>query len=187
MTNKSQIASGPNVLEGTPTSVSKTATKLLQNVKVTIKASTKVGETAKLPDGRTELTLSSGEKVITDLYLPTVGLQPNSSYVPAGLVNGNGFVVVDEFLRVKGAAGVWAVGDVSAIQRPQYTNTETQSAQVAKNIGLVLKGAQPVKYKVTEKGESSNPFRSLSLVLTLVKICLLFLLAGRRGLDIWGI
>jgi len=31
-------------------------------------------------------------------------------------------------------------------------NTEKQSIHVAKNIALVLKGAQPLKYKVDEKG-----------------------------------
>ena len=112
---------------------------------------------AKMPDGRTELTLSSGEKITTDLYLPTVDLVPNSSYVPHSLVNSAGFVMVDEFLRVKGKTDVWAVGDVADIQRPQYMNTEKQSVHLAKNIALVLKGAQPVKYKVEEKGKFPSP------------------------------
>jgi len=74
----SQIASGPVVLEGTPASLSKTATKQLGNLQVKIKTSTKVSGTAKTPDGKTEITLSNGEKIITDLYIPTMGLTPNS-------------------------------------------------------------------------------------------------------------
>jgi NADH dehydrogenase FAD-containing subunit len=110
-----QIASGAHVLEGTPASVTKVATKQLSNLNVTIKTSTKVMGSAKMPDGRTELTLSGGEKVIADLYIPTMGVIPNSAYVPGTFVNNSGFVKVDEFLRVKGATDVWALGDVSQI------------------------------------------------------------------------
>ncbi|TVY81370.1 Oxidoreductase ptaL [Lachnellula suecica] len=175
------IASGAQILEGTPASVTKTATKQLLGLNVTIKASTKVSGSAKMPDGRTELTLSSGEKVVTDLYLPTVGLVPNSSYLPSSLVNSFGFVQVDEFLKVKGAKDVWAVGgeithilptpdsgtfrEICSVlkhasapsEEAQYVNTEKQSIHVAKNIGLVLKGAQPVKYKVDEKDMLAVP------------------------------
>ena len=105
-----------------------------------------------MPDGRTELTLSDGQKIVTDLYIPTTGLTPNSSYVPQNLLNANGFVVVDEFLRVKGAADVWAVGDVSSAQRPQYINTQKQAAHVAKNIGLLMKGKELVRYSTDGGG-----------------------------------
>lgn len=142
------ITSGAVVLEGTPASVSKTAANMLKNVNVALKLSTKVVGDAKLPDGRTELTLSSGEKITTDLYLPTTGLVPNSSYVPAEFLNTNGFVVVDEFLQVKGVKDVWAAGDISSIQRPQLVNTGKQSEHVAKNIILGIKGQNLAAYKV---------------------------------------
>lgn len=141
------IASGDHVLEGTPASVSKAATKLLKNVNVDLKLSTKVVGDARLPDGRTELTLSSGEKITTDLYLPTTGLVPNSSFVPAEFLNTNGFVVVDENLRVKGATDIWAAGDISSVQRPQLINTVKQAEHVAKNITLTIKSQPLVAYK----------------------------------------
>jgi len=147
-----QISSGATILEGTPESVSKTAIKQLQTLKVTIKLETKILGSAKMPDGRTELTLSDGQKITTDLYIPTVGVVPNSSYVPSNLLNSKGFVVVDEFLQVKGVKDVWAVGDISAVQRPQYVNTDKQSAHVAKNIGLLMQGRELAAYKVAEKG-----------------------------------
>lgn len=145
------IASGATILEGTPASVSKTATKQLQAVKVNIKLSTKIRGSAKTPDGREELTLSDGSKMKTDLYIPTMGLVPNSTYIPAKLLNSSGFVNVDEYLRVKDVEDVWAVGDVSAVERPQYVNTEKQSVHVAKNITLLLSNKQPVIYKVDPK------------------------------------
>ncbi|KUJ17524.1 FAD/NAD(P)-binding domain-containing protein [Mollisia scopiformis] len=142
------IASGDHVLEGTPASVSKTATNLLKKVNVNLTLSTKVVGDAKMPDGRTELTLSSGQKITTDLYLPTIGLVPNSSYVPADLLNSNGFVVVDNNLSVKGATDVWAVGDVSSIQRAQIVNATKQADHAAKNIDLAIKGQPLLPYKV---------------------------------------
>ena len=90
-----------------------------------------------------------------DVYLPLIGLNPNSSYIPKTLLNPKGFVVVDEYLRVKGAEGLWAVGDISAIQKPMYMNTEAQSVHLAKNIGLVLQKKQPLPYAIATKGNVS--------------------------------
>ncbi|TEY71788.1 hypothetical protein BOTCAL_0086g00060 [Botryotinia calthae] len=151
------IASGPVVLEGTPASVSKTATKQLENLQVKIKISTKVSGTAKTPDGKTEITLSNGKKIITDLYIPTMGLIPNSSFIPEKYLNPAGFAIVDQFLRLKGAENVWVVGDVSAVERPQYVNTDKQSTHVAKNIALILKNSEPLGYKVADKNMMAVP------------------------------
>ncbi len=119
---------------------------------MTIRASTKIIGSATTPDGKTELTLSDGQKITADLYLPTVGVIPNSSYVPSTLLNQNGFVIVDEFLRVKGVKDIWAVGDISAVQRPQFINTDAQSTHVAKNIGLGHKKMALLPYKTNSKG-----------------------------------
>jgi apoptosis-inducing factor 2 len=134
----------------------KVANSHLVGLKVNIKFDTKVDGSVKLPSGKTELSLSDGQKITTDLYIPTSGLIPNSSYIPSEFLNTNGFVVVDEFLRVKGAENAWAVGDVSATERPQYILTEKQSAHVAKNIVSALGGASPTPYKVDEKGMISR-------------------------------
>lgn len=63
---------------------------------------------------------------------------------------------MDQFLRLKGTKDIWVVGDVSAVERPQYVNAEKQSVHVAKNIGLVLKASEPLSYKVGDKGELSK-------------------------------
>jgi len=115
-----------------------------------------------LPSGQTELTLSGGSKMTIDVYLPLIGLKPNSSYIPETLLNPKGFVIVDKYLRVKGAEGLWAVGDISAIQRPQYMNTEAQSVHLAKNIGLVLQKKQPLPYAIGGKGKSPLFYAAVS-------------------------
>jgi NADH dehydrogenase FAD-containing subunit len=88
-----------------------------------------------------------------DVYLPTTGVVPNSAYIPHSLLDQNGFVLVDEFLQVKGTTDAWAVGDISSVQRPQYMNTEKQSNHVVKNIGASLKGQALAKYATGGGGE----------------------------------
>lgn len=88
-----------------------------------------------------------------DVYLPTTGLVPNSQYLPIEMLNKDGFVVVDENLNVQGTKEIFAVGDVSAVQRAQYVNTDKQSVHVVKNIGLFLTEKPLVKYAVGGAGE----------------------------------
>ncbi|KAM5348171.1 hypothetical protein ACJ41O_007995 [Fusarium nematophilum] len=118
----------------------------LRRLGVDIRVGMRAGETTELPDGRTRVTLSDGDTVVTDLYLPTMGLRPNTGFLPRGWLNEHGYVDADGELRVKAAEGVWAVGDVVSKPRAAFTVTEAQAAGVAKNIDLALKGkpAQPV-------------------------------------------
>jgi NADH dehydrogenase FAD-containing subunit len=127
--------------------VSKTATKDLQNLKVDIKLQTKAMGSAQMPNGRQELTLSGGEKLITDMYIPTFGLIPNSSYIPTKFLHANGSVTVDEYLEFKGAGAVWAIGDVSDVEQSQFISCDRQSAYLAKNITFILSNNTPLPYK----------------------------------------
>lgn len=82
----------------------------------------------------------------TDLYLPTVGLIPNTSYIKPALLSPRGYVSPDEYLRVKNVQDVWAVGDISDIQTATSLHTDAQSTHLVKNLGLVLSGKQPLPY-----------------------------------------
>lgn len=80
---------------------------------------TKITSTQKLESGQTELTLSSGEKKVVDLYLSTVGLIQNTEFVPKELLNEKAEVVVDEFFKVTGAEDIWAAGDAASTEPNQ--------------------------------------------------------------------
>ena len=149
ITDALQIASWPTVLEESPASVSKFAIKGLQNLKIDVKLQTKVASLAQTLDHRQQLTLLSGVKLITDLYIPTFGLIPNSSYIPSKFLNGNGYVMVDEYLKVKGTKDVWAIGDVSDVEYSQFIWCDKQSAHLAKSLTLILSNKAPLPYKVT--------------------------------------
>ncbi|KAK0261268.1 hypothetical protein LTR35_017891 [Friedmanniomyces endolithicus] len=142
------IAAGSTVLDDAPASISAYSLKALKNLNVDLKMKAKVTGTVRLPNGRKELTLSSGDKLTTDMYVPTFGLMPNSSYVPKDYLDKNGSVKVDEFLRVKGAKDAWAIGDVSNVESWQFITCDRQSTRLAKNMISMINNKPPVPYKV---------------------------------------
>lgn len=141
-----QIAGGVTVLDDCPENVLKVAVKDLDKVGVNVKLQTKVTGTAQLPNGQQEVTLSNGEKLVADMYIPTFGLVPNSSYIPSQFLNADGFVKVDQYLRVKDTEDVWALGDVCDIERPQFANLEYQAAYLSKAMPSILINKKPEPY-----------------------------------------
>lgn len=144
-----------------------------------VKLQTRVTQAARLPNGQQEITLSSGHTLVTDVYVPTFGLVPNSSYVPSQLRNVNGSIAVDEYLQVKGANSVWAIGDVADIEPAQFIVTDKQSLHLVKNITAVLNNQPPLPYKVAGSRKLS-PISALELELGIS----LIYLAGFMGLQI---
>ncbi|OBT54308.1 hypothetical protein VE04_05937 [Pseudogymnoascus sp. 24MN13] len=136
------LGSGSTVLEGSPASVSKISTNSLEKLNVDIRLQTKMTSSIQKPDGRQELVLSSGERLSTDLTIPTFGLVPNTSYVPEKFLNTQGYVVVDEYLNVKNAKSVWAIGDVCDTEYSQFLSCDRQSTYVAKAISSILSDAK---------------------------------------------
>ncbi|KAF7532224.1 hypothetical protein G7054_g8129 [Neopestalotiopsis clavispora] len=119
----------------------------LKKLDVTVRTNARIESTAALPDGKTEVTLQNGEKIVTDLYLPTMGMAPNTEYLPAKVLRDDKFVAVDEFYRVKNASNVWAAGDIVWLPRGSYVITGMQAAGVSKNIDLVLHDKNPAPVK----------------------------------------
>ncbi|KAF2489242.1 FAD/NAD(P)-binding domain-containing protein [Lophium mytilinum] len=143
------VGSGATVLEASqaPAFLHEFVDKEFRKLGIDIKLKAKVTGSAETPDGRTEVTLSTGDKLVTDLYIPTFGLVYNTSYLPAKFVKANGSVVVDEYLKVKGAGDVWAIGDILDLESSQFLTMDKHSTYLAKNIGLILKGKPPLPYK----------------------------------------
>jgi NADH dehydrogenase FAD-containing subunit len=156
MAKLTQLASGPTILDAAIPSVQKTATQLLQNLHVEIKLNTKIDSSVQAGDGRQTLSLSGGNTLTTDLYIPTFGVIPNSSYIPEKYLNANGFVVVDDYLKVKGLENVWAIGDISSHEPPQFLCADKQAGHLAKNILLILSNKAPLPYKDGIRGKRNS-------------------------------
>jgi NADH dehydrogenase FAD-containing subunit len=152
-----QLSSTPTILASVPKHIIQIANDTLQTQNVTIKHSIKVLSTTLLPNNQQELALSNGEKLLTDLYIPTFGLLPNSSYIPQKLLNKDGYVMVDEYLNSKSDKSIWAIGDVSNVELSQFKPCDRQSAHLAKNLGLILNHRSPVAYKAYSSRKSYSP------------------------------
>jgi NADH dehydrogenase FAD-containing subunit len=89
------------------------------------------------------------------MYIPTFGVKPNTSFLPAELLDADGFVRVDQYLRVTGTKDVYAVGDVSNMQAPQAFHVKAQTKYLAKSIvlGVAGKGGAVGAYKASASGE----------------------------------
>ncbi|KAI8630468.1 FAD/NAD(P)-binding domain-containing protein [Xylariaceae sp. FL1651] len=165
----------------------------LKKLHVAVRGSARVASTNPLPDGKTEVVLGSGEKIVTDLYLPTMGMVPNTEFLPATLLTDKKFVDIDEFYRVKGADDVWAAGDVVWKPRGSFVLTDKQAAGVAKNIDSVLKGKNPTPVKtipidvlMVATGRSRGagrmgPVKAFSMMVYFIKGKTL----GTQGLPAW--
>ncbi|TEY64478.1 hypothetical protein BOTCAL_0147g00200 [Botryotinia calthae] len=142
------ITSSDEILKGAVTSsIASGAQKELEKMHVNVRLRTRINSTKVLPTTQTELSLSNGEKLLCDLYLPTLGTIPNSQYIPKDLLDGQNFVKVDPHLRVHGAEDVWAAGDIIDAQPSQFIYADKQAHALAKNLDLVLRSKAPVVYK----------------------------------------
>ena len=117
---------------------------------------TNVTASAQMSDGRQVLTLWNGHELKADMYIPTFGLVPNSSYIPARYLNANGSVMVDNYHQVKETEYVWTIGDVSDAEPSQFKCCERQAACLAKAITMHLGAQKTPPYKVAPSRMTSS-------------------------------
>lgn len=112
----------------------------LRRLGVEIRGGLRVEDTSETSQGKTTVRLSDGTTLVTDAYLPTMGLRPNTDFLPKSWLNERQYANVDDEMRVQTAENVWAVGDIVSQPRASFMITEAQAAGVYKNIDLALKG-----------------------------------------------
>ena len=115
-----QITGANQLLAGVPANVAQAAENELKKLNVEVVKDVKIANAKTSDSGKTELMLSSGDTITCDLYLPTVGVVVNTEWLSKDLLNDKGDLMVDEFLKVKNAPGVWAAGDVTDLQSKQF-------------------------------------------------------------------
>ncbi|AEO62774.1 f1a5a737-845c-471b-8a49-d32be81bea2e [Thermothielavioides terrestris] len=102
-----------------------------------------------------KLILSDGSVLEADCYLPLFGVEVNTSFVPAHLLDERGNVRQDASLRAAGSrnGNIWALGDVGDTEPKQLTVTDAQVIHVAAALDVVLAGKEgaPVPVYTPEK------------------------------------
>jgi NADH dehydrogenase FAD-containing subunit len=88
---------------------------------------------------------AAGEAVAADIWFRCYGVRPQSDYLGGDLAAArrpDGFVDVDEHLRVAGQLTVFAIGDVTAVaERKGAGAAGRHAAVVAENIVALIGGA----------------------------------------------
>ncbi|MEU8896173.1 FAD-dependent oxidoreductase [Nocardia sp. NPDC048505] len=72
---------------------------------------------------------------------------PNTAWLPDRLLDAHGFVVVDEYLRVRGASGVYAIGDAAATDPLRTSARSRADGLLAHNIRAELDGRTPEPFR----------------------------------------
>jgi NADH dehydrogenase FAD-containing subunit len=147
------VIDGEHALPGLMPSVGKQAEAELAKMKVELLHKVRVNGVEDI-DGGAKLTLSNGETLVADVFLPLYGVRPNTEFVPANLLEANGSVKVDKTLRVEGSKNVWAVGDVNNVELKAAMKAESQVVHLHPNLEAVLLGrgeATLAEYKPSEK------------------------------------
>jgi apoptosis-inducing factor 2 len=95
------------------------------------------------PDGPFSIELSrEGTKQIiqADLFLPTYGVVPNTDFMPAGLLDSQGYIYQTTYLRARGYDNIFVVGDAGNLQPPSGSNAEEQCRHLVKILDAYLIG-----------------------------------------------
>lgn len=117
-TNITLITSASQLLPDLRPAIAKTAHKKLTALGVDIVYNQRVASAHPSGD-RTVITLAKGNTVEADLYVPAYGVQPNSAFLPAHLLNDRKYLTTNSRTLRVDAAGprVFAVGDVASYSR----------------------------------------------------------------------
>lgn len=102
----------------------------------------------------TEVVLSNGMQITTNTMIWTAGTAPNPILDTLPCEKERGKLCADEFMEVKGFAGVWAVGDCASIADPKTGMPYPPTAQHAIRQGKIL--AHNIKASI--RGGRKKPF-----------------------------
>ncbi len=133
--------------------VRETAKKELERLKVKVITNTKVTASS----SPNTITLSSpknskGTTVQADLLIPTYGITPNTSFLPAALLDARGFVKQTTHLRAEGHDDIFVVGDAGNLEDTQAVHGDQQVVHLVKLLeAQLLEADAPAEYKPGDK------------------------------------
>lgn len=109
-----------------------------------------------------EALLSDGERIPTKTIVSTVPSSPHPIVDALDIPKGkNGRIIVNPFLEVEGAEGVWALGDCALVPTPEGAGFAPPTAQhalrqgrtAAENIVAAIRGGKPAAFAFKGLGQ----------------------------------
>lgn len=147
--------------------VRRTAASELVQLGVKIVSNTRVVDAVTTTAGQQSLTLrpsggiknNNGEDTETttttlkaDLYIPTFGVQPNTTFMPAAVLDADGRVKVDRTtLRATGHANIFALGDAANAETANGKHVDAQVRFLAPALQELLAGRAMPSYKADDR------------------------------------
>ncbi|MEN9648497.1 MAG: dihydrolipoamide dehydrogenase, partial [Actinomycetota bacterium] len=117
------LEGAPKILPGLDPDVANVVVKSFTKKKINIKTGIVVTGQSSLPDGSTQITFATGEPLIIDVVIMSIGRRAFSDALglsgTAVKVDDRGFVVVNDYCQT-GEPGVYAIGDL--INTPQLAH-----------------------------------------------------------------
>ncbi|KAJ5371015.1 uncharacterized protein N7496_007107 [Penicillium cataractarum] len=150
--NITLVSKTGSLLEGATETVQRTAESILRRKNVEILKDVTVDQVTQ--DPKTEIwtvTLSTGQTITADEYISTTGVIPNNEFIPKSFLNQDGWVNVDEQLRVveygNSRSDTYALGDITCHPYRLLSRVAVQATTVASNIAAsVRKNTRIAKY-----------------------------------------
>jgi apoptosis-inducing factor 2 len=90
--------------------------------------------------GPVSVATTAGDQVTADIWFRCFGVAPATDFVPVSLLDETGRVRVDEWLRVPGVDGVYALGDAADADRPTAGAAGRQADVVAASLRARITG-----------------------------------------------
>lgn len=133
------LTSSSKLLPSLRPAIAKEAEQKLHRLGVEVKYNIKVTSSSPSPSqpSQTELTLSDSTTLFADLYIPSIGITPLTSYIPSHLLDSRGRVLATEStLRTSDAAGprVYALGDITSFTRGGIPEIQLEVPVLASNM-----------------------------------------------------
>ena len=133
----------PQLLKAMPEKLQQVARDKLKQLGVVVFEGVRIKKTSEdLSSGR--VVSQEDSKVLldhADLIVWATGGKPNTAFLPKQLLTSQGYVKIDEYLRVEGTGGIFAAGDVAAGPKgPSYSTSPIGSiSTIVENVKLYLK------------------------------------------------
>ncbi|KAM0247015.1 hypothetical protein ACHAQJ_010015 [Trichoderma viride] len=135
-------------------SVRKQSKTELEKLKVKLVPNTTV-TSVEQSGGNTVLTLTGSDgttkTLTTQAYLPTTGGVPNSSFVPANLLDSNGYIKQTKSLQAEGYSNIFVLGDVGNLEGSKAGIADAQTVHLVKALPFYFRGGTMPAYSLSNK------------------------------------
>ncbi|ATY66404.1 Pyridine nucleotide-disulfide FAD NAD(P)-binding domain [Cordyceps militaris] len=136
----------PSVRKQTRVELEKLKVRMVPNSKVT--KVTRSGDDTVL-----ELTAADGSKssLVTQAYVPALGVVPNTAFVPDHMLDKGGYVKQTTTLQAQGHAAVFVIGDAGSLEANKAAVADAQARHLIAALPVYLEGKTLPEYTPADK------------------------------------